>query len=104
MWFVRQVSIIPRGSGALGYAQYQPKEQYLYTEDQLIDRMCMTYGGRVAEKIFFDRITTGAQDDLDKITKMAYATVCSGFVLEQAGIMVTGPKLRMCRLNSEYSC
>lgn len=37
--------------------------------------MCMTYGGRVAEKIFFDRITTGAQDDLNKITKMAYAQV-----------------------------
>lgn len=76
MYAIMQVSIIPRGSGALGYAQYQPKEQYLYTEEQLLDRMCMTYGGRVAEKIFFGRITTGAQDDLSKITRMAYAQVC----------------------------
>lgn len=42
---------------------------------QMLDRMCMTYGGRVAEEIFFTEITTGAQDDLDKITKMAYAQV-----------------------------
>lgn len=80
-WFLEhadpllKVSIIPRGSAALGYAQYVPKEQYLYSVEQLLDRMCMTYGGRVAEEIFFNRITTGAQDDLNKITKMAYAQV-----------------------------
>lgn len=56
----QQVSIIPRGKG-LGYAQYLPKEQYLYTQEQLFDRMCMTLGGRVSEQIFFGRITTGAQ-------------------------------------------
>lgn len=69
-----QVSIIPRGKG-LGYAQYLPKEQYLYTKEQLLDRMCMTLGGRVAEEIFFGRITTGAQDDLRKVTQSAYAQV-----------------------------
>lgn len=80
-WFLEyadpllKVSIIPRGSAALGYAQYLPKEQYLYSEEQIQDRMCMTYGGRVAEQIFFGRITTGAQDDLNKITKMAYSSV-----------------------------
>ena len=42
---------------------------------QLLDRMCMTLGGRVSEQIFFDRITTGAQDDLSKVTKNAYAQV-----------------------------
>ncbi len=46
-----QVSIIPRGKG-LGYAQYLPKEQYLYTREQLFDRMCMMLGGRVAEHVF----------------------------------------------------
>lgn len=61
-----QVSIIPRGKG-LGYAQYLPREQYLYTKEQLFDRMCMTLGGRVSEEIFFGRITTGAQDDLQKV-------------------------------------
>ncbi|RXM29259.1 AFG3-like protein 2 [Acipenser ruthenus] len=68
------VSIIPRGKG-LGYAQYLPKEQYLYTKEQLLDRMCMTLGGRVSEEIFFGQITTGAQDDLKKVTQSAYAQV-----------------------------
>ncbi|WKX90183.1 hypothetical protein Q1695_009209 [Nippostrongylus brasiliensis] len=77
-WFLEyadpllKVSIIPRGKG-LGYAQYLPKEQYLYSKEQLLDRMCMTLGGRVSEEIFFGRITTGAQDDLQKVTQMAYA-------------------------------
>lgn len=62
----QQVSIIPRGKG-LGYAQYLPREQYLYTKEQLFDRMCMTLGGRVSEEIFFGRITTGAKDDLQKV-------------------------------------
>lgn len=50
------------------YAQYLPKEQYLYSKEQLFDRMCMTLGGRVSEEIFFGRITTGAQDDLQKVS------------------------------------
>ncbi|CAO3679283.1 unnamed protein product [Rhizopus microsporus] len=70
-----KVSVIPRGSAALGYAQYLPQDQYLYSKKQLLDRMCMTLGGRVSEKIFFNTITTGAQDDLQKVTKMAYAQV-----------------------------
>merc|ERR1712117_172920 len=54
---------------------YLPKDQYLYTTEQLRDRMCMTLGGRAAEQIFFGRITTGAQDDLQKVTKSAYAQI-----------------------------
>jgi AFG3 family protein len=69
-----KVSIIPRGKG-LGYAQYLPKDQYLLTQEQLFDRMCMTLGGRVSEELNFNRITTGAQDDLKKITDMAYAQI-----------------------------
>lgn len=75
-----QVSIIPRGKG-LGYAQYLPKEQYLYTKEQIFDRMCMALGGRVAEEIFFKRITTGAQDDLKKITQMAYSQVNRFYII-----------------------
>jgi AFG3 family protein len=52
-----------------------PKDQYLYSKEQLLDRICMTLGGRVAEEIFFGRITTGAQDDLQKVTQIAYAQV-----------------------------
>jgi len=68
-----KVTIVPRGVAALGYAQYLPKEQYLYRTEQLIDEMCMTLGGRAAEDIIFGKITTGAQNDLEKVTKMAYA-------------------------------
>lgn len=80
-WFLEhadplvKVSIVPRGVAALGYAQYLPKEQFLYTTEQLEDGMCMTLGGRVAEDITFGKISTGAQNDLERITKLAYAMV-----------------------------
>ncbi len=70
-----KVSIVPRGVAALGYAQYLPKEQFLYQTDQLIDDMCMSFGGRVAEDIIFNKISTGALSDLERITKMAYSIV-----------------------------
>ncbi len=80
-WFLEhahplvKVTIVPRGLAALGYAQYLPREQYLYRTEQLMDEMCMTLGGRAAEEIIFDKITTGALSDLEKVTKMAYAMV-----------------------------
>lgn len=79
-----KVSIIPRGKG-LGYAQYLPKDQYLLTQEQLFDRMCMTLGGRVSEEIFFKRITTGAQDDLKKVTDSAYAQITRYGMNEKVG-------------------
>ena len=80
-WFLEhaypllKVTIVPRGTAALGYAQYTPKEQYLYTIEQLTDQMCMTLGGRAAEQIFFGKISTGASNDLQQITRMAYSMV-----------------------------
>lgn len=80
-WFLEhtdplvKVSIVPRGIAALGYAQYLPKEQFLYTTEQLSDSMCMALGGRVAEELIFGRISTGALSDLERITKMAYSMV-----------------------------
>eukprot|EP01133_Synstelium_polycarpum_P003573 gene3573-4088_t len=80
-WFLEhcnpllKVSIVPRGAAALGYAQYLPKEEFLSTKEQIFDKMCMALGGRVAEQLTFGTITTGAQDDLEKITKMAYSQV-----------------------------
>jgi cell division protease FtsH len=80
-WFLEhadplvKVSIVPRGIAALGYAQYLPKEQFLYQTEQLIDEMCMTLGGRAAEEIIFGKISTGALSDLERITKMAYSMV-----------------------------
>ncbi|MBB4078609.1 cell division protease FtsH [Lewinella aquimaris] len=67
-----KVTIVPRGVAALGYAQYLPKEQYITRTEQMLDMMCMTFGGRAAEEVVFNKISTGAQNDLDKVTKMAY--------------------------------
>jgi len=80
-WFLEhasplvKVTIVPRGIGTLGYAQYLPKEEYITRTEQLLDRMCMTFGGRAAEKIIFNKISTGAQSDLDQVTKMAYSMI-----------------------------
>jgi len=80
-WFLEhtdpvvKVSIVPRGMSALGYAQHLPEERYLYSTNALMDQMTMALGGRVAEQLVFDRITTGAQNDLERITKTAYAMV-----------------------------
>ena len=80
-WFLEnahpllKVSIIPRGVAALGYAQYLPKEKYIEREEEMLDRMCMTLGGRAAERVVFDKISTGAQNDLDHVTRVAYAMV-----------------------------
>ncbi|CAF99704.1 unnamed protein product, partial [Tetraodon nigroviridis] len=90
-----QVSIAPRTNAALGFAQILPRDQYLFTKEQLFERMCMALGGRAAEAITFNRVTTGsclcslsvkpisnaslwspgAQDDLRKVTRVAYSMV-----------------------------
>ncbi|XP_071540541.1 mitochondrial inner membrane m-AAA protease component paraplegin [Panulirus ornatus] len=70
-----KVTIVPRTNQALGFAQYIPKDQKLYTQEEIFERMCMALGGRVAESLVFNRVTTGAQNDLEKVTKMAYAQV-----------------------------
>lgn len=70
-----KVTIVPRGVAALGYAQYLPKEQYLYNTEQLMDDICMTLGGRAVEDLVFGKVSTGAQNDLQVITRMAYAMV-----------------------------
>lgn len=80
-WFLEhadplvKVSIVPRGVAALGYAQYLPREQFLYQTEQMLDEMCMAFGGRAAEELVFSKISTGALSDLERITKMAYSMV-----------------------------
>ena len=80
-----KVTIVPRGVAALGYAQYTPREQYLYNTDQLMDQICMTLGGRASEDIFFDKISTGAQNDLQQITRTAYSMVTVYGMNEKVG-------------------
>uniref|UniRef100_A0A8C1RNN6 Mitochondrial inner membrane m-AAA protease component paraplegin n=1 Tax=Cyprinus carpio TaxID=7962 RepID=A0A8C1RNN6_CYPCA len=72
---VMKVSIAPRTNAALGFAQILPKDQYLFTKEQLFERMCMALGGRASEAITFNKVTTGAQDDLRKVTRVAYSMV-----------------------------
>lgn len=90
-WFLEhadplvKVSIVPRGVAALGYAQYLPKEQFLYQTEQLLDEMCMALGGRAAEEIIFGKISTGALSDLERITKMAYSIVTIYGMNDQIG-------------------
>ena len=80
-WFLEhahplvKVSIVPRGVATLGYAQYLPKEQFLYQTEQLLDELCMSLGGRAAEELTFGKISTGALSDLEQVSKVAYSMV-----------------------------
>lgn len=80
-WFLEhaepllKVSIVPRGSAALGFAQYLPNENLLMTTEQMNDMTCMALGGRAAEQVMLGKISTGAQNDLERITKSTYAQV-----------------------------
>lgn len=80
-----KVTVVPRGTAALGYAQYTPKEQYLYNTDQLMDQICMTLGGRASEEIFFGKISTGASNDLQQITRIAYSMITVYGMNEKVG-------------------
>jgi cell division protease FtsH len=90
-WFLEhadpllKVSIVPRGVAALGYAQYLPKEQFLYQKEQLLDTLCTALGGRAAEEIIFKRISTGAVNDLERVTKIAYSMVTVYGMNEKVG-------------------
>ena len=108
-WFLEhadplvKVSIVPRGVAALGYAQYLPKEQFLYTTEQLLDGMSMTMGGRVAEDITFGKISTGAQNDLERITKLAYAMVTIYGMNEKVGNVSFNDTQGEYQFNKPYS-
>ncbi|MCF6132841.1 ATP-dependent zinc metalloprotease FtsH [Flavobacterium wongokense] len=69
-----KVTIVPRGQ-SLGAAWYLPEERLIVRPDQMLDEMCATMGGRAAEKVMFDKISTGALSDLEKVTKQARAMV-----------------------------
>jgi AFG3 family protein len=70
-----KVTIVPRGSGALGFAQYLPKELFLRTREQILDMVCMALAGRASEQVNFGQVTTGAADDLRRVTQIVYQMV-----------------------------
>lgn len=85
---VHKVSIIPRGIAALGYTQYLPGEdRYLMTKSELLDRLCIALGGRVAEEIIFGEVSTGAHDDLQKATQIARRMVKEFGMSERLGLV-----------------
>jgi ATP-dependent metalloprotease FtsH len=79
-----KVTIVPRGK-SLGAAWYLPEERQLTTTEQMLDEMCSALGGRAAEKIFFNKISTGALSDLEKVTKQAFAMVSIYGLSEKIG-------------------
>lgn len=83
---VRKVTIIPHGIAALGYTQQQPtQDRYLYTQDELLDRITVLLAGRAAEKLVFNSISTGAQDDLQRASDLARRMVTTFGMSEQLG-------------------
>ncbi|CAN4116072.1 unnamed protein product [Withania somnifera] len=92
-WFLEhaepllKVTIVPRGTAALGFAQYVPNENLLMTKEQLFDVTCMTLGGRAAEQVLIGKISTGAQNDLEKVTKMTYAQVAVYGFSDKVGLL-----------------
>lgn len=87
-----KVSIIPRTSSALGSTQYSHRDRFLFSKEELFERMCMSLGGRAAENIAFSRVSTGAQDDLEKVRKSAYAQVKIYGMSEKVGPLSFAPQ------------
>jgi cell division protease FtsH len=89
-WFLKhadnllKVSVVPRGR-SLGAAWYLPQEHVIYNTDQFMDRICTALGGRAAEEIIFGKVSSGALDDLEKVTKQAYTMVAYYGLNEKLG-------------------
>ncbi|XP_011653641.1 ATP-dependent zinc metalloprotease FTSH 10, mitochondrial isoform X1 [Cucumis sativus] len=108
-WFLEyaepllKVTIVPRGTAALGFAQYVPNENLLMTKEQLFDVTCMTLGGRAAEQVLLGKISTGAQNDLEKVTKMTYAQVAVYGFSEKVGLLSFPQRDEMFEMSKPYS-
>jgi cell division protease FtsH len=81
---LQKISIIPRGK-SLGAAWYLPEERQIITKAQFFDRLCASLGGRAAEEIIFKEISSGALDDLEKVTKQAYMMIAHLGLNEKVG-------------------
>ena len=85
------MSIIPRGSAALGYTLQLPTEdKYLTTESEILDTLCVLLGGRAAESLVFEEISTGAHNDLEKVTRLARDYVCKFGMSKKLGPQTFG--------------
>ena len=92
-WFLEhadpllKTTIIPRTSGALGFAQYVPSDKYLHSREELEDRLVVMLGGRAAEQVTFGKVTTGASDDLRRVTDLAYTMYTQYGMSESIGTL-----------------
>ncbi|PON56562.1 Peptidase [Trema orientale] len=109
-WFLEhadpllKVTIVPRGTAALGFAQYAPTDDHLLlTREQLFDMTCMALGGRAAEQVILGKISTGAQDDLEKVTKMTYAQVAVYGFSDKVGLLSFPQREDSYELTKPYS-
>ena len=101
---VNKVTIIPRGIAALGYTQQLPTEdRYLMTRDELLDRLCVLLGGRVAEEIIFKDISTGAQNDLQRATDIARSMVTEYGMSDKLGLVTYAKERRPLFLDTGIS-
>ena len=80
-----KVSIVPRGENALGFSQNKPQDKKLYKFEELFDQICVFLGGRVAEEVIFNSITTGASDDIERLTNIAYQMVVRYGMIDELG-------------------
>jgi cell division protease FtsH len=101
---VHKISIIPRGIAALGYTQQQPTEdRYLLTRSELLDRLAVLLGGRVAEELVFEEISTGAQNDLQRASDIARAMVTEYGMSDRLGLVSYERSVRPMFLPESYS-
>jgi cell division protease FtsH len=101
---VHKVSIIPRGIAALGYTEQLPTEdRYLMTKSELLDRLAVLMGGRASEEIFFEEISTGAQNDLEKASDMARRMVTEYGMSDRQGPVTFEKERRPLFLETGYS-
>lgn len=85
---VQKITIVPRTMGSLGYVMQVPEEEkYLMTKDEMLSRLVTLLGGRAAEEVVFDTVTTGASNDIEKATKMARAMITQYGMSEKFGLM-----------------
>ncbi|GAW80964.1 ATP-dependent zinc metalloprotease FTSH [Plasmodium gonderi] len=84
---VLKVSIIPRNNGALGYSQHLTEEIMLFSRDAILDKLAVILGGRAAEELFIGKITTGAIDDLNKVTQLSYSYVSQYGMNSEVGLV-----------------
>ncbi len=90
---VHRVTIIPRSIGALGATLQLPtQDHYLVTDEELSDRLCVLLGGRAAEELIFEGVSTGAEDDLERATETARQMVCRFGMSEKLGPLTYGPR------------